>query len=389
MTSNFYDRITGFEQFTELSNPLHYAPAPSDWFVVTTDVKNSTIAIEAGKYKEINLSGAAVIISILNVSDDASIPYAFGGDGATMLIPPALIDKALIALTAVQAKVKAAFDLDLRAGCVPIKALYGAGASLLVGKFFLSPTASQAVFQGNALAMAEQWLKQGNAHVVLADAKSSGEPDLEGLECRWQPLQNRQGKIISLLVKVTAQHETKAWQLYADTLKEIEAIYPEYASSNPAKVDGMHLSFANKNLIKEATLRQPNTIKKWFYLIKIYLINAIGHFSFTTKKKALGFDGTRYLQELVANSDSRKFDEMIRMVLDSTQAQHDALEAMLKKRHVQGQIVYGIHESSEALMTCLVFSLVGDHVHLIDGADGGYALAAKQLKQQMTTAETA
>jgi hypothetical protein len=33
-------------------------------------------------------------------------------------------------------------------------------------------------------------------------------------------------------------------------------------------------------------------------------------------------------------------------------------------------------------MTCLVFSLAGDHVHFIDGADGGYALAAKQMKQQ-------
>ena len=55
---------------------------------------------------------------------------------------------------------------------------------------------------------------------------------------------------------------------------------------------------------------------------------------------------------------------------------------MLKKRFELGQITYGIHESSQALMTCLVFSLAGNHVHLIDGADGGYALAAKQMKQQ-------
>lgn len=389
MNSDFYQRITGFEQFSELSDPAHYSPAPADWYVVVTDVKHSTIAIEAGKYKEINLSGAAVIMSILNVSEGISIPYAFGGDGATMLIPPTLVDKALIALTAVAAKVKAAFGLELRVGCVPMKGLYDAGSSLLVGKFYLSPTASQAVFQGNALALAEQWLKQGNDNVIAAESIDSGEPDLKGLECRWQPLKNRHGKIISLLVKVAPQHEAHAWQLYADTLKDIETIYPEYATSNPASVGGMHLSFAKENLIKEANLRQPNAFRKMLYLFKIYLINAIGHFSFTTKKKALGFDGTRYLQELVANSDSRKFDEMIRMVLDSTQAQHDALEAMLAKKHAQGQILYGIHESSEALMTCLVFSLVGDHVHLIDGADGGYAVAAKQLKQQVIMADAA
>jgi hypothetical protein len=35
-------------------------------------------------------------------------------------------------------------------------------------------------------------------------------------------------------------------------------------------------------------------------------------------------------------------------------------------------------------MTCLVFSLAqGRHVHFIDGADGGYALAARQLKAQL------
>jgi hypothetical protein len=38
-------------------------------------------------------------------------------------------------------------------------------------------------------------------------------------------------------------------------------------------------------------------------------------------------------------------------------------------------------------MTCLVFSLAESrHVHFIDGADGGYALAALQLKEQLLAA---
>jgi hypothetical protein len=34
-------------------------------------------------------------------------------------------------------------------------------------------------------------------------------------------------------------------------------------------------------------------------------------------------------------------------------------------------------------MTCYVRAYAADHVHFVDGADGGYALAAKQLKAQL------
>jgi hypothetical protein len=51
----------------------------------------------------------------------------------------------------------------------------------------------------------------------------------------------------------------------------------------------------------------------------------------------------------------------------------------------EGRIYYGLHESSQALMTCYVQGLDdGAHVHFVDGGSGGYALAAKQLKRQMS-----
>jgi hypothetical protein len=35
-------------------------------------------------------------------------------------------------------------------------------------------------------------------------------------------------------------------------------------------------------------------------------------------------------------------------------------------------------------MTCLVFSLErSDHLHFLDGANGGFTLAARQMKAQM------
>lgn len=41
-------------------------------------------------------------------------------------------------------------------------------------------------------------------------------------------------------------------------------------------------------------------------------------------------------------------------------------------------------------MTCIVPSpLSRDHMHFVDGADGGYAAAASRLKQQMLVAAPA
>jgi hypothetical protein len=45
--------------------------------------------------------------------------------------------------------------------------------------------------------------------------------------------------------------------------------------------------------------------------------------------------------------------------------------------------VYGLHTSKTALMTCLVFDRFGKQVHFVDGSNGGYTLAAKQLKTQL------
>jgi hypothetical protein len=36
-------------------------------------------------------------------------------------------------------------------------------------------------------------------------------------------------------------------------------------------------------------------------------------------------------------------------------------------------------------MTCLVFERNGRQVHFVDGADGGYAIAAKSMKQRINS----
>ena len=92
---------------------------------------------------------------------------------------------------------------------------------------------------------------------------------------------------------------------------------------------------------------------------------------------------SHYTDEMVENTDFRKFDGMLRMVMDGSEAQYLDLREYLEGQYREGKLVYGMHRSREALLTCIVFSYNGNHVHFVDGSDGGYAVAARGLKAQL------
>ena len=97
--------------------------------------------------------------------------------------------------------------------------------------------------------------------------------------------------------------------------------------------------------------------------------------------KVGGFDPARYRRQLVENTDFRKFDDGLRMTLDCTPALADRLEALLMEAQQKGTAHYGLHRQDAALMTCFVPSATrSDHIHFVDGAMGGYAMAARTLK---------
>ena len=88
------------------------------------------------------------------------------------------------------------------------------------------------------------------------------------------------------------------------------------------------------------------------------------------------------------HSDYRKFDDALRMVLDCEPDQVARLKAYLDARHRAGELCYGLHESRHSLITCFVQSTApGEHVHFVDGGDGGYAVAARQLKAQLSDSD--
>jgi len=386
-SENFYSELPLLDNFLKITEQGNFVDVPDDWYIIVTDIRGSTKAIEAGKYKEVNLLGACSIVAVLNVATPIEIPFVFGGDGASLLICPQLLPAAKIALLATQQLAKTEFDMDLRIGAVPVKVVVAANYPVKIAKFKVSENYSQAVFMGGGLTRATELIKDPAAGNIYSIKNNGVSPtaDFSGLECRWQDMPSKYGEIVTLLVMVRSDLGQQSHQFYRKIIKKIEYIYGKENSLNPIDRKNLNLTLNSTKLIKETLVRASSAswLDRQLYLSKIQLETAVGSLLMNLKVKTEELDWGVYKDIAIAATDYRKFDDMLRMVISGNEWRRKKLSAYLERNYREGKLVYGLHVADRALMTCLVFERNGQQVHFIDGADGGYALAAKDLKQRM------
>src|SRR5262249_14914638 len=119
-SANFYAELPVLRDFGGVTQPDNFAPLPSDWHVATCDVRNSTIAVEKGNYKNVNTVGAAAVTAVLNAAGELDIPFVFEGDGSAFCVPPGLLEDTKAALVKTQEMAQKSFGLELRVAAVPV-----------------------------------------------------------------------------------------------------------------------------------------------------------------------------------------------------------------------------------------------------------------------------
>lgn len=384
MSERFYADLPAFDDFTEVASAERYEPVPDDWRVVITDVLGSTRAIEAGRYKDVNAVGVASIVALRNAMGNLPIPFVFGGDGATMLVPESRLGAVEQALRGIEDMSRDGFDLEMRTGTVRVSELREAGFEVAVAKYRASAHAELAMFKGEGFTEAEHWVKDPARTAEFQPSAGPREADFDGFECRWRPIPSRRGQVMSLLVHAEGSG-TVAEDNYRRVLMAIDGILAEAAPGRPVSEDGLSMAPASAPFDVEAKVVAGGRggARRRIAGLVARVKSAIGAYLMDRGRDALGFPGHVYRREVAANTDFRKFDEMLRMVIDIDDAQRTSLEAMLEEEHLAGRICYGVHYARETLMTCAIGDYREDHVHFVDGSDGGYALAAKQLKAQL------
>ena len=374
-SADFYASIPVFRGFARLMEPSLYLPLPDDWTVGTADIVDSTKAIADRRYKAVNMAGAAVIAAVTNGLEGREFPFVFGGDGASFAVGPDDVERARGALAATASWVREDLGLAMRVALVPVAAIRAHGLDVRVARYGPSANLSYAMFSGGGLGWAETAMKRGEFAVQAAPPGI--EPDLSGLSCRFEEIPSARGLILSVLVLPAQDADPRDYRKVIEDIITLVEHSPD--SGRPVPAGGPALKWPPQGLDYEvrASRGGPLFARRIRILGRTLLVYLIMRFGI----RIGGFEPALYKQQVVENSDFRKYDDALRMILDCSEELARALSARLADAASRGIVRYGLHRQDAAMMTCFTPSaLRPDHVHFIDGARGGYASAATALK---------
>ncbi|NES71366.1 MAG: DUF3095 domain-containing protein, partial [Okeania sp. SIO2D1] len=272
-------------------------------------------------------------------------------------------------------------------GMVPVALVRAASHELKVAKVQVSRQYQQAVFTGGGLSYAEKLVKNPATadNYLLPNLPIDCPADFSGLICPWRDIPSRQGIMLSILVKAIATKPQEATKVYQRLLKKIQSIYQAQGNLNPVNLENLALTMNHQDLVSVSKVKSSNQ-KGWKRLLQSWqdiLVQLSRKFLLNFPIKSSRAKFQRLKATITADTDYIKFDDTLRMVISANPKQQKQLNSYLEKEYQAGNLVYGMHISDRALMTCLVMKSKQRHIAFVDGADGGYALAAKALKSRL------
>lgn len=375
MEDAVYAGVPVFDEFHRIAEPALYKPLPDGWTLGLADIVGSTSVIAGGGYKSVNMAGASVITAVANAVGTSEFPFVFGGDGACFAVPPDWAALSREALAATIVYVRDELGLSLRAAMVPISNIRAQRLDVRIARFAPSPNVTYAMFSGGGVAWAEKAMKSGAFAVEPAPA--GARPDLSNLSCGFEKMPSIHGTILSLLVLPASHEMTDEFQGLLKALLALTANAEQAA--RPMRDGSLRVKWLPSGFDLEARARHKP--RRPLFVDRLYVAaRTLFYYAILRSGLSVGrFRPSTYLGEVIENSDFRKYADGLRMTLDCSQELADRIETLLAETARGGVALYGLHRQPDALMTCFTPTVFGHHFHFIDGAAGGYAMAAKGL----------
>ncbi len=376
--TNFYADLEVHKQSVSnlISEQKNFTSVPDDWHILVADIRNSTKAIQDGNHNQVNLVATGCVVAILNLAEvhKISVPFFFGGDGATFLIPEDMLQQSLVILEKHHINARRNFGFRLAIGSYSVSDIYKKNVELRIARVQANHILNIPVVLGNGLQYAENEIKQNEAiqNITMDETPLN----LIGMECKWDKIKppNKDQEVLSLIVSGCGESDFS--KTYSKVMKAIDEIYGSANHRKPVSVKRLKITTGLKRIKDEMKLK----LGKWNFpaFMKSLLIANFGEL-YLKKTSA----GKNYLQKLVELTDNLTLDGRINTVITGNHSQRRRLIKYLDLLEEKGLIKYGYHVSRESIMSCYVKDMSTDqHIHFIDGGDGGYTKAANLLKSK-------
>jgi hypothetical protein len=260
---------------------------------------------------------------------------------------------------------------------VPVNDIYAAGHSLQISKLKASQLFTIPVVLGDGLSYAEKIIK-GEDYIPEPLPVSEEDLDLSGMQCRWDKIKPPEYYVEVLILLVIARPGINQPVAFKNVIDKLDEIYGEHERRKPITITKLKLKGTLKKIGTEmrARLGGYNAI----YLFRTWFTTMLGSLYFRTKT------GKTYLNQLVELSDTLVIDGKINTVISGTTMQREMLQVALDEMEKNGEIHYGLYVSKESIMSCYVRNMNENHIHFVDGSEGGYTNAARVLKKKLITA---
>ncbi|HAF78249.1 MAG TPA: hypothetical protein DCG42_13120 [Maribacter sp.] len=359
-----------------LGDDTYFVDVPKSWHVVVVDILNSTSAVNAGNHHQVNLTATGAIISVLNairkVKRSNEIPYFFGGDGATFIVPSSLLNKIIHVLENYRIHIKRKIELVLRVGEIPVSNLIESEVQLKIAKHRLTDKLSIPIVLGDGLKVAESMIKSSFKEEETT-AFDETLLNLEGMECRWDQIlpDQQQTKVVCLLLDASLEKDQR--NVYKKVLAQMDEEFGKFENRQPIKSNNLKLDPNPTKVWEEMKIRLTST--SWMYFFKSWLKTNFGRIYLN-----LTSSGKQYLSQIEQLSHTFMLDGMINTVFTAEQKSIDRFIAYLDKMERDKKLIYGIHVTHASVMSCYVLDRRTTHSHFVDGTEGGYTSAAKMFK---------
>ncbi|MEZ4114192.1 MAG: DUF3095 family protein [Candidatus Paceibacterota bacterium] len=384
-TETFYKDLPIIKKDLEetLTDESYFKSVPNNWSIIVTDIENSTEEFNKGKYQEMNIISASSIIVALNIADKykIDIPFIYGGDGASIIVPKRILSEVLESLATLRNNAKYNFQLSLRVGSISVESLKEYGYRLKVSKIKIVEDYTQAIFLGIGLSQAERIIKSDKRFLTKKEGEEK-KLNLSGLQCRWNEIAPPAHKKDILVLIINPIKKRKQTIIYQKILADIENIYGSFRKRHPISGKEIGHSSGYKTLSRASYLKygKLNLFYTGFQMFKS-LLNKI--YIKSKIKLPIQIHEDYIHGDIATATDTLKIDGSLKTIIAGTKKQREALLRKLERRERNGEIVFGHFGTSSTTITCYVHKRDKEYINFIDGTDGGYVRAAKEIKDKI------